>query len=54
MQSRASQLFHQALDLSIDERAELANELLASIDGEAEADVETAWAKELVRRETAR
>lgn len=39
-----------ALRLPIDERAELAAELLASLDGEPDADVETAWAKEIERR----
>ncbi len=39
-----------ALQLSVDERAELAAELLASLDGEPDADVEAAWAAEIERR----
>ncbi len=39
-----------ALSLSLDERAELAAELLASLDGEPDEDVETAWATEIEHR----
>lgn len=39
-----------ALRLSVEERAELAAELLASLDGEPDEDVEAAWAVELKRR----
>ena len=39
-----------ALALTTVERAELAAELLASLDGEPEADVEAAWAAEIERR----
>ena len=35
---------------AIPERAELAADLLASLDGEPEADVEAAWASEIERR----
>lgn len=47
-QTRA--LLSTALQLSVDERAELAAELLASLDGEPDADVEAAWAAEIERR----
>ena len=39
-----------ALALSIAERAELAADLLASLDGEPDADVDEAWAAEIERR----
>lgn len=39
-----------ALQLPIDERAELAAELLASLDGEPDADVDAAWVAEIERR----
>lgn len=44
------QLREQALQLPIHERAALAAELLASLDGEPEPDVEAAWAEEVERR----
>jgi len=43
-------LLHEALELPIEERAELAAELIASLDGPADADVEAAWAAEIERR----
>ncbi len=39
-----------ALRLETTERAELAAELIASLDGPADANVEAAWAAELERR----
>lgn len=39
-----------ALRLDVDERAELAAELLASLDGPADPDAEAAWAAEVKRR----
>jgi putative addiction module component (TIGR02574 family) len=39
-----------ALRLEPDARAELAAELLASLDGPADADAETAWSEEIDRR----
>jgi putative addiction module component (TIGR02574 family) len=47
--TNAQKLFEQALTLAAKDRAELAAQLLASLD-EAEADVETAWAAEIERR----
>ncbi len=38
------------MDLPLPERAELAAELLASLDGEPDADVDEAWALEIERR----
>jgi putative addiction module component (TIGR02574 family) len=43
-------LFNEALKLPTDKRAELAAELLRSLDGEPDEDVETAWAAEIERR----
>ena len=39
-----------ALRLDLDARAEVAAELLASLDGPADPDAETAWAVEITRR----
>jgi putative addiction module component (TIGR02574 family) len=53
MTSRAQAVLRDALDLPIDERADLAAELLASLDAdgpEDQAAVEEAWAKEVERR----
>jgi putative addiction module component (TIGR02574 family) len=43
-------LLSTALALSVAERADLAAELLASLDGEPDADVDAAWAAEIDRR----
>jgi putative addiction module component (TIGR02574 family) len=51
MHSRTDRLLHEALGLTVSERARLARELLASMDGEADTDTETAWADEIARRE---
>lgn len=53
MSSRAQQLLRDALALPLDERADVAAELLASLDeakAEHPADVEAAWASEIERR----
>ena len=50
MTKAAENLLEQAMKLGVDERAELAAELLASLDGEPEEDVEAAWAAEIQRR----
>jgi putative addiction module component (TIGR02574 family) len=47
---RARKLLTDAMELPLSERAELAADLLASLDGEPEADVEAAWAAEVERR----
>ncbi len=49
MTTNAQKLFEQALTLAAKDRAELAAQLLASLD-ESEADVESAWAAEIERR----
>lgn len=49
MTTNAQRLFQEALTLAANDRAELAAQLLASLD-ETEADVETAWAAEIERR----
>ena len=50
MSKTTSNLLNNALRLTTAERAELAAELLASLDGEPEDDVEAAWAAEIQRR----
>jgi putative addiction module component (TIGR02574 family) len=40
----------EALRLDVDSRAEIAAELLASLDGPADPDAEAAWAAEIERR----
>ena len=50
MTSPAEDVRSAALALSTEQRAELAAELLASLDGDAEEDVEAAWASEIETR----
>jgi putative addiction module component (TIGR02574 family) len=50
MSKAAEKLLEDALKLELPERAELATELLASLDGEPDTDVEAAWAAEVERR----
>ena len=50
MSKTAQRVLGEALRLEVSERAELAAELLASLDGEPEEDVEAAWAAEIRRR----
>jgi putative addiction module component (TIGR02574 family) len=53
MTDRAQELLREALALPVDERADVAAELLASLDEPAASDpmaVETAWAREIERR----
>jgi putative addiction module component (TIGR02574 family) len=53
MTSRAQDVLREALALPLDERADVAAELLASLDdaaAEHPADVEVAWAAEIERR----
>lgn len=49
MTTAAERLLHDALKLPADERAEIAAELLASLD-DRESDIEAAWAAEIARR----
>jgi putative addiction module component (TIGR02574 family) len=52
--TRAAQaVFAEALKLEVDARAELAAELLASLDGPDDADAEAAWTLEIERRVSA-
>ncbi len=44
------QLRDTVLGLPVEDRAELAHELLASLDGPPDADVENAWAAAIERR----
>lgn len=53
MTNRAQELLREALTLPVDERADVAAELLASLDEPATTDaaaVEAAWAREIERR----
>ena len=53
MTSRAQDVLREALALPLDERADVAAELLASLDdaaAERPVDVEAAWATEIERR----
>jgi putative addiction module component (TIGR02574 family) len=50
MSERARKLLQDAMELPLLERAELVADLLASLDGEPDEDVEAAWAAEVERR----
>jgi putative addiction module component (TIGR02574 family) len=53
MTSQAQELLHAALELPVSDRADVAAELLASLDEPADVDrqaVEEAWAREIERR----
>ena len=50
MSGRAKKLLGEALDLTDEERAEVALELVASLDGPKDADAEDAWVVEIERR----
>jgi putative addiction module component (TIGR02574 family) len=50
MSKTGQEVLHEALQLGLSERAELVAELLASLDGEPDEDVEAAWAAEVARR----
>ena len=50
MSERGRKLLQDAIALPIPERAQLAAELLASLDGESDREVEAAWASEIELR----
>ena len=50
MSKTSEKVLAEALQLDLSDRAELAAELLASLDGEPDKDVEAAWAAEIERR----
>jgi hypothetical protein len=50
MTAKARAILTEALELGADERTDIAVELLASLDGEPDADAEAAWAKEIAAR----
>lgn len=50
MSRQAAQIFAEALELEVDERAELASQMIASIDGAPDPDAAHAWAAEIERR----
>ena len=50
MGKMAQKVLDEALQLDLVERAEIAAELIASLDGERDDDAEAAWAAEIERR----
>ena len=50
MQRSAADVLEAALALPEDERAQLAEKLVASLDGETDPDAEAAWGEEIERR----
>ncbi len=50
MSEGAHKILEDALGLPVKDRADLIAELLASLEGEADEDVEAAWAAEIERR----
>jgi len=50
MSKAGQKVLDEALQLGLSERAELAAELLASLDGAPDEDAEAAWAAEVERR----
>lgn len=50
MTKAAESLLQEAMKLDVTERAEIAAEILATLDGEPEEGVEAAWAAEIQRR----
>jgi len=50
MSGRSQKVLGEALDLTDEERAEVALELVASLDGPRDADAEDAWVAEIERR----
>ncbi|MBS1842119.1 MAG: addiction module protein [Acidobacteria bacterium] len=50
MSPKSAELFKQALELSIEERADLAAQILDSLDSSADLEVQAAWQAEIERR----
>ena len=50
MNARAAKVLAEALELTPEEREEVADGLYASLEGAAEPEVEKAWAEEIERR----
>jgi putative addiction module component (TIGR02574 family) len=50
MQRSAAEVLEAALALPVDERAQLAEKLVASLDGDVDPDAEAAWGQEIERR----
>ena len=50
MKHDAQELLQKALGLPENERAELAGNLIASLDGKVDPDVDVAWQQEVARR----
>lgn len=50
METQAKEVLREALKLTLEDRAEVAAELLASLDDSDDENVEAAWATEIERR----
>lgn len=50
MSEKALKLLQDVLALPVEDRATMVTELLASLDGESDSDVQAAWASEIERR----
>ncbi|WP_394822843.1 addiction module protein [Pendulispora albinea] len=50
MNTRAKRVLMEAMALSTKERAEIASELLATLEDQIDADAEEAWGQEIERR----
>jgi putative addiction module component (TIGR02574 family) len=50
MSTQAEQILQSALALDYDERVEIAESLMLSLDDERAAEIEAAWAEEIKRR----
>jgi putative addiction module component (TIGR02574 family) len=50
MDTQAQQILQSALSLSPDDRVEIAEWLMLSLDKEVASEIETAWAEEIQRR----
>lgn len=50
MSELADRLLTEAMKLTTEQRAKLAAELIASVDGDPDADAQIAWAREIDRR----
>ena len=50
MQSSSESILDQALKLPVNERAEVAEQLIQSLDSNPDIDIESAWQQEIQRR----
>ena len=50
MSKQSARILEEALNLEVDERAKLAVDLIASVDGQVDDDADSAWASEIEQR----